>query len=116
MESRVDPILSLTNAGQSVSGSGPIDKWEPYEIGAVVTVIIVQPQESPPGKMRLAVASGSTAWIANGATTWTATAKVRGVDAPALQPGAAVAYAHGMIEYAPGLVAPYDWTVLVVLK
>jgi hypothetical protein len=114
MESKVDPILNLTNAGQKVAGSGPIEDWDTYEIGAIVTVIIVQPQEPTPGTMQLAIASGSTGWIANGATNWTATAKVRG--ALALQPGAAVAYAHGMIEYGPGLLQPYDWTVLVVLK
>lgn len=114
MESKVDPILNLINGGQKVSGSGPIDKWEPYEVGALVTVIIVQPQQPTPGTMKLAVASGSTAWIANGATNWTATAKMRG--ALPLQAGSAVAYAHGMIEYAPGLVKPYDWTVLVVLQ
>jgi hypothetical protein len=114
VESRVDPILSLTNAGQKVSGSGPIDDWEPYEVGAIVTVIIVQPQQPNPGTMELAVASGSTSWIAAGAANWTATAKVRG--ALALQPGPAVAYAHGIIEYAPGVLKPYDWDVNVVLQ
>ena len=44
----------------------------------------------------------------------TATAKVRGPLA--LKEGGAVAYAHGMIEYAPGLLQPYDWTVHVVLE
>jgi hypothetical protein len=118
MESRVDTILKLTDGGQKVSGKGPIEDWAGYEVGAIVTVLIVQPQPAAGGPaggdITLAVASGSTGWIARDATSWAATAKVR--TPIALKEGAAVAYAHGMIEYAPGLIMPYDWTVHVVLE
>jgi hypothetical protein len=114
VESRVDPILKLSGDGQKVTGSGPIENWLEYEVGAIVTVIIVQPQQPQTGKMEFAVASGSTPWIPKDEDRWTATAKVRGPLA--LKEGGAVAYAHAMIEYAPGLLQPYDWTVHVVLE
>jgi hypothetical protein len=114
MESRVNPILKLSTDGKKVSGGGPIEDWVEYEVGAIVTVIIVQPQQPKPETMELAVASGSTGWIPRDAKSWAATARVRGTIP--LEEGAAVAYAHGMIEYAPGLLQPYDWTVHVVLE
>ena len=59
--------------------------------------------------MQLAIASGSTRMDrARRDDHWTATAKVRGAPRAPTEAGA-VAYAHGMIEYAAGLLQPYDW-------
>jgi hypothetical protein len=99
-----------------VDGAGPIDSWEKSELGAIVTVVLVQAQAAAAGAggVVLVIASGTTGWISKGAPSWAASAAVIGT--PPLQPGAAVAYAHGLIEYAPGVLETYDWTVHVVLQ
>ena len=115
VESRVNPLLKLSKGGMEVAGNGPIGKWEKWEIGALVTVVVVQAQPTASaGGVVLAMASGTTGWINANASSWAATAEVSGT--PPLQPGAAVAFAHALIEYAPGVLETYDWTVHVVLQ
>jgi hypothetical protein len=119
MESKVNPILKLTNAGRGVEGSGPIDKWKKLELSAMVTFVIVQPQptgKQPPAQpVQLVIAAGASDRFKNGTANWWAAGDVLPADPP-LIPGAALAYARALIEYEGGVLEPYDWEVHVVLE
>jgi len=117
MESKVDPILQLTNGGHQVKGSGPITIWNlPYEVSAVFTFVILQSQATggnPP--VELAMATGASKRFRPADVQWAAKGRVKATERP-LQAGPAVAYVRAWIEYAGGWLKPYDWEVFVVLQ
>ena len=118
MESKVNPILQLTNNGRRVNGAGPLSNWKQGELSAVLTFVIVQSQLAPPAAnppVELAIATGSSKRFRPADPQWTARGRVAATERP-LQPGPAVAYARAWIEWAGGWLQPYDWTVHVVLQ
>lgn len=117
MESKVNPILKLTNGGHTVEGAGPITDWDPaYEVSAVFTFVVVQAQPTGATSAQLAVATGTAPKRYRPSdSNWAAAGEVPASDAP-LKHGSAVAYARAWIEYKDGILKPYDWTVHVALK
>ena len=117
MESKVNPILKLTNGGHTVKGAGPITNWNPaYEVSAVFGFVVVQAQATGATSTQLAMATGAAQKRYKPSdTSWTAIGKVPGTDTP-LKAGAAVVYARAWIEYIDGELEPYDWEVHVVLQ
>ena len=125
MESRVDSPLMLTSGGNTVKGRGPVVSWDIGELSAIVSVVIAQAQTGANGATKLALAAGVTqrftnpsapnAWVPPPNKTWSAMAKVAG-NGTAFVPGAAVAYAHALVENVAGELEPYDWEVHVVLQ
>jgi hypothetical protein len=117
MESKVNPILKLTNNGHTVKGAGPITNWDPaYEVSAVFGFAVVQAQPTGATSAQLAIATGAAPKRYKPSdTNWSAMGKVPAGD-PALQTGAAVVYARAWIEYIDGELEPYDWEVHVVLQ
>jgi hypothetical protein len=114
MESKVNPILKLADAGRTVKGAGPIVKWEAYEVSAVFTFVVVQAQAAG-AATQLALAAGASKRFRPTDSAWNAAGKVQGTG-PALQPGPAVVYARAWIETTASYVEPYDWEVHVVLQ
>jgi len=109
MNSRIDELLCMDNAGQTVKVKGPIIKWDPGEVSAIFAVVITQVKASK----KIAMAGGISERYMSGAVDWDALATV--TAGPPLEVGPATAYATAVIEMDDRTFKQYNWTVVTRL-